>query len=330
VTTSVPPSRDSGFHPWPWLRGGHRQTLFAHFLRRGLRWSRPAEDLVVPTSDGARLLLRASWQTVRESRPALVIIHGLGGSDASSYVVSAGELALARGWHVVRMNMRGSGDGEEVCPLMYNAGLDGDLLASLRAVAERVPLMAVVGFSLGANLALLAVGRRRESLPPGLKAVAAVSPPLDLAACADALERWENRLYQHYFMRMLVAAYRRRHERRPDLFPADREAGLRTVREYDDAITAPLGGYHGAADYYARSSSGPLLARITLPTLMLSAADDPMIPVASVAHWAISANVRREIMDNGGHVGFVARSTAPGWFWAADRALEFLEGELGS
>jgi hypothetical protein len=325
--SSKPPASDNGlFRPHSWLSGGHRQTLLAYLLRRPLRWPHPVEDLVVDTDDGARLLLRATWQPGRrEDRPALLVVHGLGGSDASTYVVSTGELAFARGWHVVRMNMRGSGDGEELCPLLYNAGLDGDLLAALRTVAGLVPRVAVVGFSLGANLTLLATGRQREHLPQALEAVAAVSPPLDLSACADALERRDNRLYQRYFMRMLAEAYRRRHRRRPDLFPADREAGLRTVREYDDQITAPFGGYDGAADYYARASAGPYLASIALPTLVLSAADDPMIPVTSVEPWPTAPSVRREVTETGGHVGFVGRASAPGHFWAAERALGFLE-----
>lgn len=283
----------------------------------------------MPTGDGIRLLLRVSWQPgPRESCPALVLVHGLGGSDASSYVLSTGEAAFRRGWHVVRMNMRGSGDGEDLSPLMYNAGLDGDLLAALGAVAETVSRLAVVGFSLGANLALLAAGRRREHLPGALRAIAAVSPPLDLSACADALERWDNRLYQRYFMVMLAEAYRRRHRRRPDLFPAGLEEGLRTVREYDDVITAPFGGYDGAADYYSRSSAGPWLERIEHPTLVLAAADDPMIPVETVEKWP-TGTVRREFTRTGGHVGFVGRSRAPGFFWAADRALDFLEEEVG-
>jgi len=326
VSSKPPPSDNGLFRPHPLLRGGHRQTLLAYLLRRRLRWPHPAEDLVVDTDDGARLLLRATWQPgPREDRPALVLVHGLGGSDSSAYVLSTGALAFARGWHVVRMNMRGSGDGEELCPLLYNAGLDGDLLAVLEAVAGLVPRVAVVGFSLGANLTLLAAGRQHQRLPRALEAVVAVSPPLDLSACADTLERRDNRLYQRYFMRMLGEAYRRRHRRRPDLFPPDREAGLVTVREYDDRITAPFGGYDGAADYYARSSAGPHLASIALRTLVLSAADDPMIPVRSVEPWPTAPSVRREVTTTGGHVGFVGRSSAPGWFWAPERALDFLE-----
>jgi len=320
-------SRDGHFRPHPWLVGGHRQTLAGYWVRRRLRWRLPVEDIVVDTGDGARLLLRATWQRGRaQDRPALVLVHGLGGSDASAYVVATGELAHARGWHVVRMNMRGSGDGEPLCPLLYNAGLATDLLAVLEAVARRAPRVDVVGFSLGANLTLLTLGRHRHTLPAATHRAAAVSPPLDLSQCADALERWENRLYQRYFMRMLREAYRRRHRARPDLFPAGLEAGARTIREYDDRITARFGGYDGVADYYARASAGPHLATIDRPALVLAAEDDPMIPVDTVVRWPRSSSVQREITATGGHVGFVAPAEAPGSFWAPQRVLDFLEG----
>jgi uncharacterized protein len=325
--------KPSGFlPPHPWLAGGHRQTLLGYWSRRRLRWTLPSEDLVVNADEGVRLLVRATWQAEpRAERPALVIVHGLGGSDASAYVVSTGRHAFARGWHVVRMNMRGAGDGEALCPRLYNAGLDMDLLAVVAAVARFTPRVAVAGFSLGAGQALLALGRRREQLPPALLAVAAVCPPLDLAACADALARPDNRLYQHYFMTTLREAYRRRARMWPDLFEAGRERATRTVREYDEAITAYYGGYPSAADYYARSSAGPWLASIERPALVLAAADDPMIPEASVVRWRLPASglVRREIAPTGGHVGFVGRSEAPGSFWAAPRALDYLEEVAG-
>jgi predicted alpha/beta-fold hydrolase len=226
------------------------------------------------------------------------------------------------------MNMRGCGDGEVICPLLYSAGLDTDLLAAVEAVAGAVPRVGVVGFSLGANLALLALGRQRECLPSALGAVVAVCPPLDLSTCADALERPGNRLYQRHFVAMLADGYRRRRKRRPDLFGARRERGVRTVREFDDRITAPYGGYGGAAEYYARCSSGPHLLSIDRPALVLASADDPMIPVESVTRWRASPAVVREIEPTGGHVGFVGRSAAPGFFWAPERALLFLEEHL--
>jgi predicted alpha/beta-fold hydrolase len=317
------------FAPARATAGGHRQTLLGYWFRRHLRWEGPAEDLVVDAGDDVRLLARVTWQEGRrDARPALVVVHGLGGCDAAGYAVATGRLALQRGWHVVRMNMRGAGDAEALCPRLYNAGLDGDLLAVLAALAPHTPVLAVVGFSLGANLALLALARGGDRLPEGLAAVAAVSPPLDLAACADALERPANRLYQSYFVRNLKAAYRRRQRLRPDLYERGRERGIRTIREYDEVITAPYGGYASAEAYYTASSAGPRLGALTRPALVLAALDDPMVPGESVTRWPLppSGLVQREMTSSGGHVGFVAPTAAPGRFWAAERVLAFVAG----
>jgi predicted alpha/beta-fold hydrolase len=226
------------------------------------------------------------------------------------------------------MNMRGAGESEALCPRLYHAGVDTDLLAALKTVAARTPRLAPLGFSLGANLVLLTLGRQAGRIPSGVFAAAAVSPPLDLAACADALGRAGGRIYERHYVRDLQRAYRRRQALLPELYAAGRERGLSSIREYDDAITAHYGGFRDAADYYERSSAGPQLVRIDRPTLILSAADDPMIPGESVARWPLppSGLVRREILPTGGHVGFVAATSAPGRFWAAERVMEFLEG----
>lgn len=316
------------FAPRPFTSGGHRQTLLGYWHRRHVEWPHPSEDIVVPAGGDVRLLLRASYQPgPREAAPALVLIHGLGGWDAAKYGLSTGLLAFSRGWHVIRMNMRGAGDSMGLSPVLYNAGLDGDLVQVLARVAQETPRMAVVGFSLGANLALLAAGRSRDLLPAGLLGVVGVSPPLDLEACSVRLDAPTNAPYQLYFMGNLRRTYHDRQRARPDLYELGREVGLRSVRAYDEAITAPYAGYRDAAEYYARSSAGPHLASIRAPALVLAAHDDPMIPVASLTHWPLPADghVLREITPTGGHVGFVAPSAAPGSFWAGERALEFLD-----
>jgi predicted alpha/beta-fold hydrolase len=316
------------FRPLRFLRGGHLQTLLGYWARRKLRWTLDTEDIVVDPGDGVRVLLRASWQEDREGRPTLVLVHGLGGNDRSTYSVATGSLAWELGWNVVRMNMRGAGESEALCPRLYHAGVDTDLLTTLEAVAARTPRLAPVGFSLGANLVLLTLGRQAGRIPSGVFAAAAVSPPLDLAACADALGRAGGRVYERHYVRDLQRAYRRRQALLPELYAAGRERGLRSIREYDDAITAHYGGFRDAADYYERSSAGPQLVRIDRPTLILAAADDPMIPSESVARWPLPSSglVQREILPTGGHVGFVAATSAPGRFWAAERVMAFLEG----
>jgi predicted alpha/beta-fold hydrolase len=321
------------FRPHRLISGGHRQTLLGYLCRRRLVWTPPCEDLVVEADADVRLLLRASWQPgPRRLRPALVIVHGLGGCDRASYVLATGLHAWRAGWHVVRMNMRSAGDSLGVCARLYNAGFDGDLLAALKAVAGPVPAVGLVGFSLGGSLALLMLARNAPRLPAGLLGTVAVSPPLDLEACAAALERPANRMYQSYFMGNLREAYRLRQRLRPDLYQPGRERGVRTVRQYDEAITAPCGGYRDAAHYYACSSPGPRLRDIAHPTLILASQDDPMVPADSVARWPLPAPglVRREMLPTGGHTGFVGRTQAPGRFWAAERALAFLRESGGS
>jgi len=319
--------QDDGFRPHPLTVGGHRQTLLGFWCRRKLRWTLPVEDVIVEAGDGIRLLLRASWQPgPRESRPALLTIHGLGGWDEASYGLATCAYAYGLGWHVLRMNMRGAGDSARICPRLYNAGLDTDLVAALEAVTRVAPRIAVIGFSLGANLALLALGRSGPRIPAGLLGVVAVSPPLDLAACVAALGRPINRLYQAYFLRNLRLSYRWRQSLCPELYEAGRELKPRTIREWDEWITAPYGGYASADEYYTRSSAGPYVSALEQRVLILSAQDDPLVPAESVARWPLPASgrVQREITRTGGHVGFVAPTRAPGRFWAAERAMRFL------
>src|SRR5678815_121530 len=186
------------FCPLPMTVGGHRQTFLGYWHRRFLHWSLPTRDIIVDTE--VRLLLRASLHPDASSRPTLLLVHGLGGSDRGTYSIATGLLAWSMGWNVVRMNMRGAGDSASLCPRLYNAGLDSDFVAALDATGEISPHVGVIGFSLGANLALLALSRRAERMPAGLLGVVAVSPPADLAACAHELEKPSNRVYQEYIM----------------------------------------------------------------------------------------------------------------------------------
>jgi hypothetical protein len=294
-----------------------------HLLRAALRWRIPTEDAVVEAGEGIRILLRASWQR-EESQPALLVIHGLEGCDRSPNVLSLGILAYRRGWHVVRMNLRGCGDSLPLCPRLYDAGMTSDLLAVFEWLARRVSSFAVSGFSLGGNLALLTLARDRSRIPEELSSAAAICPPLEMSACASALEQPANRIYEFQFVRSLNASYRKRQRLAPKAYEADRERGVATVRQFDDRITAFYGGYRDAEDYYQQVSPGPRLQAIDRKTLVLAAADDPLIPAASTRKWVLPDSVSLEVVAGGGHVGFVGPSEAPGSFWAADRVLAFL------
>lgn len=310
------------FRPYPLLAGGHLQTLAGVVLRARLGWRFPVEDVVVEAEEGVKLLVRASWQQ-ESMRPALVLVHGLEGSDAAPYILATGALAFRAGWHVVRMNLRGCGDSLPLCPRLYNAGLTSDLLAVVRFVASRAPRLALAGFSLGGNLSLLTLAQERAQLPEELLAAAAVCPPLDMSASADALERRSNWIYQLRFVLSLRSSYRKRQKLSPHLYRPGRERGIGTLRQFDDVITAPYGGYRDAEDYYRSVSPGPRLTAIDRSTLVLASGNDPFIPIASQSQFPGTDHVRIETPSSGGHVGFVGRSRAPGRFWAAERLLSF-------
>jgi predicted alpha/beta-fold hydrolase len=314
----------------PWFtRGGHLQTALGLFRRRNLRWPHQVEDLIVESEPGIRILARATFQPGdRAKAPALILLHGMAGSDLSTQILAMGLHAYAAGYHVVRANMRGAGRSFEICPRLYNAGLEGDLIAVARRVADETPRVALFGASLGGNHVLLALGRSKAALPAAVRAAVAVSPPLDLPRCSDALHTPSNRPYMVSFKKDLCASYARVQVLSQGFYEAGREKGVRTVREFDEKITAPYGGFNSADDYYARSSSGPWIHKIDRPTMILAAEDDPMIPAESLRRFALpdSGVVTREVLRSGGHLGFVARTTAPGRFWAAERALDFLSG----
>ncbi len=319
-----PGTLDSDFRPLPFLSGGHRQTVVGQLIRRSFRWPFPVQDVVVDAGDDVRLLVRASWQDrPKDTTPAILLLHGLEGSDKSPYMLSFGVEAYRQGWHVLRMNMRGCGDSLSLCARLYNAGLSSDLLAVLKWLSKIVPRIGIAAVSLGANLTLLTMGREIDRLPPELEAAFAVSPPLDMSACADALELPRNFFYEHHFMRQLRRSYRERQRLEPDLYEPGRERGIDTLRAYDHEITATYGGYDGAEDYYSQSSAGPCLRVIDRPTLVLAARDDPLIPADSISGWPTSESVIVEMPRTGGHVGFVGSCRAPGWFYPAERMVSF-------
>ena len=306
------------------MSGGHAQTVGGQLVRSFLDWPFPAEDVVVESENGVKLLARATWQADRK-RPALVMIHGLEGSDRARYMVSTGILFHRLGWHVVRMNMRGCGDSLALCPRLYNAGLAEDVVAVLRWLATRVDAVAAAGFSLGGGMLLRTLGTRHRDIDGSLVAAASVCPPLDMSRAADELEKRSNWIYQMRFTVSLNRSYRKRQRLAPELYERDRERGIRTLREFDDVITAHYGGYESADDYYRTVSSGPHLASIRHPTLVLSSTNDPFIPADNIMEWSRSDRVHLDVARGAGHVGFVGRSRAPRFFWAADRLLAFFQ-----
>jgi predicted alpha/beta-fold hydrolase len=332
----------SDFLPPRWLRSADLQTLGASLplhirvpsaarVEECLRWP-------LPVSGG--LHARAFWAT-RDGRvarrPAVILVHGVGGSFDSQYMVRAALSLHRRGYHAVRLNVRGAGDSIADAPELYHAGLVEDLEIAVEQLAKRaeVSSVAVLGFSLGGNVTLKLAGLRRKRTGDPLKAFVAISAPLDLAVTSRNLESWRTLPYRVYVLANLITqarAWARLHPERIN-YSLDELYRLRTVRGYDDLVVAPMHGFGTSERYYAATSSGPSLRQIEVPTLLVHAEDDPMVPGWTVRPWLDSRTRAVEVAwsERGGHVGFFTGMSEDQWLdtWAMARTADFLEQHLG-
>lgn len=334
------------FVPHRIWRGGHRQTIAAHLslarrrtLRKALADSAAQiETRLFQTEADTQVLAHCQWQSddrsVRAKHPTLILVHGLEGSSVGIYMLGTGSKAFARGFNVVRLNMRNCGDTEHLTPTLYNSGITADVRGVVTELLERDKLASIfiAGFSMGGNVVLKFVGELGENAPPGLKACCAVSPSLDLAACASAIERRSNLIYQTRFVKSLRARMQRKNKLFPGVYDLSNLKNVRTVRQFDETFTAPYGGYANANDYYDKASAIRNIANINIPTLIITAQDDTFIPFASFQNEAINNNPNIILLapKHGGHVAFLADKAEPAVasgdrFWAEYRIVEFCE-----
>jgi hypothetical protein len=236
--------------------------------------------------------------------------------------------AWAAGWNVVRLNQRNCGGTERLSRGLYHSGLTHDVQFVMRELLERdgVPAVAVAGYSLGGNLALKLAGELGDAAPAGLVGVCAVSPTMDLAACVAALERKSNIAYEWNFMRNLKGRMRRKAAAWPGAFSLEPLKGMWTVRQFDEAYTAPYHGFRDADDYYYRASAMRVIDRIRVPALILTAEDDPFVPASTFRDPAVTSNpnITSVLTPHGGHCAYIER---PGdgydGYWAEREIVRF-------
>ena len=313
--------------PHPRLRGGHRMTLFTWGRARRFPRLPPPAPRYFDVAPDARVLAHCHWQPEPRRHPTLLALHGLEGSSRAHYMRGLADKARAAGMNAVLLNQRNCGGTEALSAGLYHSGLSADPRAVIDELLalDRLPAIAVVGYSLGGNVAVRLAGDYGRDAPAQLRAVVAVSPTMHLARCVEALERRSNRLYQWHFVRNLKRSMRRKARAWPGRFDLSRLDSVRTVRDFDDRFTAPHHGFRDAADYYQRASSLRVADRVRVPTLVLSAADDPFIPPEQFGHPAVAANPRItvQITPHGGHCGFYARATPTfDGYWAERRVIE--------
>ena len=297
-----------------------------------------AELLRVALPSGGALRAHAWWLRGKDGTalraPAAIVVHGVGGSSSSHYVTRASVSLHREGFHVVRLDLRGAGESIPDARELYHAGLTEDLHAALSRFGSEacVDGIALIGFSLGGHVVLRLVGEIGGRDPGPLRAAIAVSAPVDLLEVTREIERPRSLAYQAFVLRALVRqarAFARAHPGRAR-YDVGSLGGLRTIRAYDRLVIAPMHGFASAEDYYVRVSAGPLLGRLVIPTLLIHAEDDPLVPARTVHPWvdAAPAALTRSWTDRGGHVGWFAGFGESAWIdtWAIRRALEFLRG----
>jgi predicted alpha/beta-fold hydrolase len=302
------------FRPHPILRGGHLQTLAATLI------TEPATSLApelhrVDLGDGDWIVLHddqpAGW---RSGDPSLILVHGLGGCHAAGYMIRTATRFHAAGTRVFRVDMRGSGSARHPASQLNHAGRSDDILAALRVVDRLTGQgpIGMVGVSLGGNQLLKMLGEidsesgQVEPCINRLWGAVAVAPPVDLIRCSENMQRAMMQPYNRYFITRLLKNIPPGVTQHPVFEEFKRQRPPRTLLELDDRITAPVSGFRDAEEYYRRSSACNQLARISIPTLVIAAANDPIVPVDMFHRQSWAPDAQIEITTCGGHVGFVS------------------------
>jgi hypothetical protein len=317
------------FHPAWWLRNRHAQTIWRRMVGRTPRVAYRRDRLETPDGD----FIDLDWidgPTLYRDAPLVMVLHGLEGSSRAKYVLGFLSNASARGWDGVAVNFRSCSGELNRLARFYHSGETGDLdwlVPTLIARSPRRPVT-LVGFSLGGNVLLKWLGERCDTVPEQVRAAVAVSVPYDLGVAAHRVDHGFGRLYGQVFLRTLKAKTLAKAVRFPGLVDIGRVRGLSSFAAFDEHVTAPIHGFTGAQDYWTRSSCVPWLDRITRPTLLISAADDPFLPSTYWPRAAVARSswLEADFSERGGHVGFV-QGPWP-WspsYWVDRRPTDFLD-----
>lgn len=304
-----------------WLPGGHLQTVYPAIFRKvgGVEYRRER----LSTSDGDFLLL--DWHTAPatgENRPLLILSHGFEGDSHRPYIKGMVKALSRVGVDCLAWNFRSCGGELNHLPRFYHSGATDDLDAVVRhAVQAGYQRIFLAGFSLGGNLTLKYLGEKRAR-PAEVERALCFSVPMDLEACSRHLDRTTNHIYQQRFLDSLRVKVKEKGTRHPEAIDASLLPGIRSVYAFDDIFTGPLHGFRGAADYYTQCSAKYFIASIGVRTLIINAANDPMVPVDSLPLAEVEQlrNVDFWLTSGGGHCGFLERQ---GRYWSEDIAVAF-------
>lgn len=319
------------FQPHPLLKNKHAMTIASTFWpRRFTLTAKSSEKRIFQVDSENRISSWCHWQPDRQTRATLVIVHGLESSSQSRHILGMVEKALAYGMNAIRLNLRTCDDDYTLSKSLYNCGMSGDIKSVIHELIEvdQLSNIFLAGFSLGGNIVLKAAGELADRCSPHLAGVCAISPAIDPSACVQQLQEGFNQVYQARFLSSLSKRVKAKCKVDPGTLRVELLKQVRTIHDFDEFFTAPDSGYLDADDYYSRASALPLLPKITIPSLIIQAQDDPFIP-ASIFNspYLNNPNIQLIITRYGGHCAFIQKqkevSEVFDFFWAENRAIEF-------
>lgn len=317
----------SVFVPRRRCRGGHVQTLASFFLPRRIPLP-PPEERMIEVEPGIKILCHCHWQPERQQALTIIALHGLEGSSDSQYMLGIAKKGLAAGMNVVRMNQRNCGGNECETRTLYHSGRSQDVAEVVKhlVTTDHISRFVLAGYSMGGNIVLKCAGDWGTEAPRQFRGVAAICAAVDLAASADALHLTSNRLYEYYFVWKLRRRMRAKARQFPGMFDVSRLRGIRSLREFDDKITAYYSGFSGADDYYGRAAAANVIDRIAVPALIIHAANDPFIRITPSTRSKIMANPNIAFIEteDGGHCSFLAEPDGDDGHWAERQIMKFV------
>lgn len=311
-----------------WQRGGHLQTILPGLFRRvqGVDYQR--ERIETPDGD----FLDLDWLRQPGARRLVVITHGLEGNSRAQYCLGTAKIFAARGWDALAWNCRSCSGEMNRAFRMYHHGDTADISTVVGHALTKggYQHVALVGYSMGGNITLKYAGTQGENLPPQVRAAVAFSAPCDIRAGADVLDRWDNLPYKIQFLSALARKIRQKAQQHPGRLDLSKLRRVRRWRDFDQYFSAPLCGYDSAADFHAQASAKHFVAGIRIPTLLVSALNDPILtpecfPIDIAREHPF---FHLELPAQGGHCGFAARDDRQ-FSWAEQRTLAFVEAQVG-
>ena len=289
----------------------------------------PTLERTFQVTPETQLLTKCHWQPSPSHKPTILLIHGLEGCTESHYMIGLAHKVWEKGWNCIRINQRNCGNSEHLTPTLYHNGLSQDYRQIIQEITEQdgCQFNWLIGYSMGGNLTLKLAGEIGTTLP-GLQGVAAVSPNIQPAVCVHALQRPSNWMYHQHFLRSLKAKLVRKDQLFPGKWNLSQLPKIQTMWEFDNVYTAPDGGYQNAEDYYAKSAAENTLNAITIPTLIITARNDPFIPYTIFENSSLKENPFIQLLatTHGGHCGFFqSRQSHEDPFWAENRVLDWIQ-----